>query len=343
MKVLVTGANGHIGAHVVRLLEEAGHSVRAFVRPGSDRRGLEATSPEIAEGDIRDAQAVDAAVAGVDAVIHMAAVYRTMGVSVDEIVEPAVEGAKTVFEAAARHGVRRVVYTSSVASAGFSYDPEQKLSSQDWNHGARNPYYLAKTRSEQKAQELAKEHGLELVVICPAIVLGPLDYRITPSNQLVRDWLNGAGQTYRGGLNLVDVRDVAQAHVAALTRGEPGGRYLVGGENIEVREIGRLLHTLTGVRPLHLGTSRGLTLWTAKWVERLCRLFGLKPPFTYDLVHEVAERYAYVEMSEANSALGLQPRDARTTLTDAVGWLLSQQKIRPKVADRLEGQFPRDF
>lgn len=335
MKALVTGANGHIGCHVVKQLQEEGHEVRAFVRPNSDRRGLEGLSPELAEGDIRDADAVSKAAAGVDAIIHMAAVYKTMGADVDSIVEPAVQGAKAVFNAAREHGIQRVVYTSSVASVGFSYDPQTSLTSRDWNNDPHNPYYLAKTRSEQTAQSLAREYGVELVVICPAIVLGPLDYRITPSNQLVKDWLNGIGQTYRGGLNLVDVRDVAQAHVAALTLGQPGGRYLVGGENIEVRRIGQILKDLTGTRPFHLGTGRGLTLWTAKWVERFCRLFGLKPPFTYDLVYEVVERYAYVDMNEANKALNLNPRGARETLKDTIGWLLERDEIKSSLAKRL--------
>jgi len=137
----------------------------------------------------------------------------------------------------------------------------------------------------------------------------------------------------------VDVRDVAQGHVAALTRGQPGGRYIVGGENIEVREIGRLLKEMTGTKPIHLGTGRGLTLWTAKWVERICRLFGIKPPFTYDLVYEVVERYAYIDMSEAREALGLTPRSARETLRDTIAWLLQQEQLKPALARRLESDF----
>jgi len=133
MKVLVTGANGHIGCHVVKQLQDDGHEVRAFVRPNSDRRGLEGLSPELAEGDIRDANAVSKAATGVDAIIHMAAVYKTMGADADSIVEPAIQGAKAVFNAAREHGIQRVVYTSSVASVGFSYDPQTMLTSRDWN------------------------------------------------------------------------------------------------------------------------------------------------------------------------------------------------------------------
>jgi len=340
MQVLVTGANGHIGAHVVRQLLDQGHQVRAFVRQGADLRALEGLSPEFAEGDIMDRDAVQKAAAGVDAIIHMAAVYKTIAKTVDEIVEPAIQGARNVFEAARDQGIQRVVYTSSVASVGFSYDPSELRTGDDWNNDPHNPYYLAKTRSEQTAQKLAAEYGVHLVVICPAIVLGPGDYRITPSNQLVKDWLNGIGQTYRGGLNLVDVRDVAAAHVAALTKGENGRRYVVGGDNIEVRQIGLLLKALTGKRPLHIGLGRGPMLWSAKWVERLCRLFGIKPPFTYDLVYEVSERYAYIDTRETNQTFGLEPRGAEETLKASIAWLIDQNQLRPALAEKLAGDFP---
>src|SRR5690554_2212961 len=203
MRVLVTGANGHIGAHVVRALLDEGHEVRAFMRKSSNQQGLEGLSIEPVYGDVMDPASLEQAVEGCEAVIHLAAVYKTIAETADEIVAPAIQGAETLYRAAQKAGVQRIVYTSSVASVGFSYDPH-------------NPDYIAKTRSEQDAQRLARETGIHTVVIGPAIVLGPLDYRITPSNQLVMDWLNDVGQTYEGDLNLVDVRHVARAHVAAL-------------------------------------------------------------------------------------------------------------------------------
>ncbi|WP_111495806.1 NAD-dependent epimerase/dehydratase family protein [Marinobacter bohaiensis] len=340
MRVLVTGANGHIGSHVVKQLLEQEHTVRAFVRPSADLRGLEGLDVDRFPGDIMDADSVQQAAEGMDAIIHMAAVYKTIAESPDEIVKPAIDGARHVFDAAQAHGIERIVYTSSVASVGFSYDPSELRTGDDWNHDPNNPYYIAKTRSEQAAQKLAEETGIHLVVICPAIVLGPGDYRITPSTQLVMDWLNGKGQTYPGGLNLVDVRDVAAAHVAALTRGENRRRYVVGGENIEVKAIAALLKQMTGIKPIHLPIGRGLLLWSAKWTERACRLLKLAPPFTYDLVYEVAERYAYIDTRETNQTLGLAPRPSRDTLRDAIAWLLEQDRLKPEVAERVRQALP---
>ncbi|RMF18654.1 MAG: NAD-dependent epimerase/dehydratase family protein [Gammaproteobacteria bacterium] len=340
MRVLVTGANGHIGAHVVRQLIVEGHEVVAFVRPRADLRGLEGLNVTFVRGDVMNAQAVLKAAEGCDAIIHLAAVYKTIARTAEEIVEPAVKGAENIFSAAHAHGIKRVVYTSSVASIGFSWSPDQMRTADDWNEDAKNPYYLAKTLSEKRAQALARDYGIHLVVICPALVIGPLDYRVTPSNQLVRDWLNGTGQTYPGGLNMVDVEDVARAHVHALTRGESGRRYIVGADNLPVREIGRMIARLTGIKPLHLPFNRGVTLAVARVVGGLCRLLGLTPPFTYDLVYEVAGRYAYYDTTEARQVLDISPRPTEEALVRAIHWLKDQGQLKPRVARRIEETLP---
>lgn len=328
MKVLVTGANGHIGANVCRELLAQGHEVRAFVRAQADVRGLEGLDVEIVHGDVMQLDTLTPAAQGCDKVIHLAAVYKTIAETAEEIVEPAVQGSRNIFEAAKSAGIDRIVYTSSIASIGFSDSPTQMRNGDDWNDDAQNPYYVAKTQSEKVAQQLSLDYNIELIVLCPAIVLGAHDYRVTPSNQLVMDWVNGIGQTYVGGLNLVDVRDVAAAHVAALTKGENRKRYIIGGENIDVKAVGKLLKSICGVKPLHLPTPRSLTLVFASIVEKVSRLIGVKPLFTRDLVFEVVGRYGYYDCSETYRTFDIKPHTARESLSASLSWLISQDKIR---------------
>ncbi|MDX1451774.1 MAG: NAD-dependent epimerase/dehydratase family protein [Oleiphilaceae bacterium] len=338
MKVLVTGANGHIGANVVRELLAQQHSVRAFVRPNADLRGLEGLDIEMVNGDVMHAEDLKNAAPGCDAIIHLAAVYKTIADTPEEIVEPAVVGSRNVFDAAKAAGIKRIVYTSSIASIGFSNSATDMRTAEDWNDDAQNPYYVAKTQSEKVAQSLSREYDIEVIVLCPALVLGPHDYRVTPSNQLVMDWLNGKGQTYRGGLNMVDVRDVATAHVAALTRGKNQHRYIVGGDNMEVAEVGRLLKQLTGIKPMHLPFSRGMTLAVATVVEKFSRLIGIKPLFTRDLVYEVVERYAYYDCSATRNDLEMEFRPARDCLMASIKWLAEQGHFNARVMKKLKAK-----
>lgn len=331
MKVLVTGANGHIGANVCRELLAQGHEVRAFVREQADLRGIEGLDVEIVHGDVMQLDTLLPAAEGCERIIHLAAVYKTIAKTAEEIVEPAVQGSRNIFEAAKSAGIGRIVYTSSIASIGFSDSATKMRDGNDWNEDAQNPYYVAKTQSEKVAQQLSRDYDIELIVLCPAIVLGAHDYRVTPSNQLVMDWVNGIGQTYVGGLNLVDVRDVAAAHVAAMSKGENRKRYIVGGENIEVKAVGKLLKSICGVKPMHLPTPRSLTLVVASIVEKLSRLIGVKPMFTRDLVYEVVGRYGYYDCSETYRTFGFKAHSPEECLSASLSWLIKQDRIRRKV------------
>lgn len=338
MKVLVTGANGHIGANVVRSLLNQGYQVKAFIRQGADTRGLDGLDIEYAYGDVMKGETLEPAVEGCEAIIHLAAVYKTIAKTPEEIVEPAIQGAKNVFEAAHKAGIKRIVYTSSIASIGFSYDRNKLLTGNDWNEDAHNPYYIAKTQSEKAAQELARKYDIHLVVICPAIVLGAYDYRITPSNQIVMDWINGVGQTYIGGMNVVDVRDVADFHVAALTKGENCRRYIAGGENCVVKDLGQKVYKMTGRKPMHLPTGRKTTLFFARIIEKLCKLFGMTPPFTYDLIYEVSERWGFYDFQDSIDTFGIKPRKADESLKSSINWLLDIDKIKPGIAEKVKAK-----
>ena len=257
-KVLVTGANGHLGANTVRCLMARGHEVAPMVRQGSDLRGLAGLGLAYRYADVLDGEAVQAAMDGCEAVVHCAAKYATWARDPDEIVAPCMAGTRNIFKAARSTGVRRIVYTSSVAAVGNSGDPDELRTADDWNEDARHAYVAAKTQGERIAVELAAQTGIEMVRLCPAYVMGPGDYRITPSMKVwAQDMVNGAGFTFEGGVNLVHVFDVGEVHARAVDMGEAGARYIVGGENVSVRRVGELVQKWTGVKPPHLPVHRG--------------------------------------------------------------------------------------
>ena len=150
-RVLVTGANGHIGCNVVRTLQGAGHEPVAFVRASADTRGLDGLELELARGDVRDRAAVRRAMRGCQFVINLAALFETRGYTAEEIMRPAVEGVTNVLESAAELGLERVVHASSVVAVGYGWSPHEIRTGRDWNDENLLPYHAAKTQSERRA------------------------------------------------------------------------------------------------------------------------------------------------------------------------------------------------
>jgi dihydroflavonol-4-reductase len=341
-QVLVTGANGHVGCNTVRALIDAGHAVVAFVRPGADLRGLDGLDVAIAEGDVWDADAVVRAAEGCAFLINHAAVYQTRAEHPDEIMKPAVEGIENVLRAAKAAGARRVIHTSSTAAVGFGFTPDTMNDESDWNTTARMHYYLAKTESERVAHQRAAELDMPLISLNPCMILGRHDYRITPSTDYVRRLIDGTAPTMAGGLATVDVRDVAQAHVVALDHGEPGERYLLIGENLSYRELGKALHDMTGLPIKHVGLPGGLARALMPIIGGLPRLVGKPPLITGDEAYEVIGRYGYFNGAKAVAALGLTFRSARDALEDTVRWLVHRNELSLKSYDALRHRFPAD-
>ena len=186
-KVLITGANGHVGAHTVRAVLDQGHKARSFVRTTSDLRGLEGVDTEIVYGDVLDRESLLKAADGCDVIVHTAAVYKTWVDDPQEILQPAVEGTRNAFEAAKEVGCKRIVYTSSIAAIGNSGSFSDMRTSDDWVPEDRihTPYARAKRDSERIAWELSEEYDIPLIVINPSGVVGSLDYRITPSTRFI--------------------------------------------------------------------------------------------------------------------------------------------------------------
>src|SRR5690606_7858692 len=234
--VLVTGASGHLGSNLVRRLLERGEHVRAMVRRPEHRGDLPRHERlELVAGDLLDPRSLRAAVEGCDRVYHVTAIYALWTPTPGVILDTALRGTTNMFDAIVQSGgVRRLVFTSSAIAVGFSSDPEALLTERDWNDGrGQDEYNRAKIESERLAHRLAKEHGIDMVVVNPALIVGPGDHKPTPSNRLVLDYIHGAVPvSYRGGLSVVHVDDVCQGHLAAMERGKAGERYLLGGENL---------------------------------------------------------------------------------------------------------------
>lgn len=339
-RTLVTGANGHIGCNVVRQLLEAGHEVTAFVRPRADLRGLLKLDIDYRRGDICDPEAVRAAVRGCRHVLHLAAVNDSRSSDPAQIRRTAIEGVENVLHAAADEGIERVVFTSSTEAVGVSTSPERLLDESHWNRNPELPHARAKLDSERRAWELAQRLGVDAVAINPSLVAGQYDFRITPSTRYLRGLLNGTALTGLGGINYVDVRDVALAHVRALERGERGERYIVAGESITLEQLGRTLTELTGIEISHIPAPRWIALNYLRTQESVSNLLGHEPAVTLAEGRSAVDRYAFYDTSKTAAAFDLQPRPLRDCLEHTVRWLVFMRALRTRTLARLRDHFP---
>ncbi len=313
---LVTGASGFIGWHVARLLTERGQKVRALVRPTSALRELEV---ERVAGDLRDAGSLDRAVAGCGRVFHVAADYRLWARHSQELYESNVEGTRNLLEAARKHGVERFIYTSTVGCIGVPHGglgDETVPVTLDEMTGA---YKRSKFLAERVALDFAAS-GFPVVVVNPTAPVGDHDVKPTPTGKIVLDFLKGAMPAFIDtGLNVVDVRDTAEAHLLASERGRPGERYIVGCENLTLAEILQKLARLTGKQaprvklPYAVAYAAGVV--TTGWA----RVTGRPPLAPLDAVR-MAKKKMFVSTEKARRELGFAPGPVDAALGRAVEW-----------------------
>jgi dihydroflavonol-4-reductase len=297
-KVLVTGANGHLGVNTIRSLIKKGYVVNAYVRKNADLRGLAGLPVNYCTGDIRDRESLTKAAMGCEAIIHHAAVYKVWAKTTEEIMEPSVEGTKNIFSAAVNAGVQRLVYTSSTYAIGTSSDPKVILTEKDWSQTDYVPYGIAKTKSEQLAWELSDKNNIPMISLCPAAIYGRYDYKVTPSNRLLFDMLKGIGMTVESVLSFVDARDAGELHALAVSKGRVGERYIVSAGSAKMKDIGKIVSRLSGKKVLHAPFGRTMNIVTARIMEALAKLTGWDPPFTVGLGKEYSHRYAQFDNSK---------------------------------------------
>ncbi|MBI1355591.1 MAG: NAD-dependent epimerase/dehydratase family protein [Acidobacteria bacterium] len=317
---LVTGASGFIGGHVARTLAGRGERLRLLLRPSSDRRGLAGLDFEEALGDLRDPSSLESAVRGCSTVYHVAADYRLWSRDPRELERSNVEGTRNLLQACERAGVEKVVYTSTVGAIGIVGDgtlgdETSPVSLADMT----GPYKRTKFLAEKEALDAARR-GLPVVIVNPTAPVGEADLKPTPTGKIIVDFLRGAMPAYLDtGLNLVDVRDVAQGHLRAADRGEPGERYILGCRNMSLREILESLATITG-RPAPGVRIPYVVAWLFGAGETvLAGLTGREPRAPLEAVR-MARKKMYVRSEKAERELDWRPGPPEAALERAVAW-----------------------
>jgi len=319
---LVTGASGFVGAAVVRKLIERGErGVRVLVRPTSDRRNLEGLAVEPVEGDLRDRASLAQALKGATALYHVAADYRLWTRNPDELYASNVEGSKAIIGAAAEAGVKRTVYTSSVAVLGINTDgtpsnEDTPVTVDDMIGHYKRSKYLA----EEAVRALVAEHDLDIVIVNPSTPIGPRDVKPTPTGRIVLDAARGKLPAFVDtGLNVVHVDDVAEGHLLAYDKGVKGERYILGGHDMSLQAILTEVARLAGRKPPRVKLPHGAVMPVAAVSELWARAFGGEPLATRDGI-KMARKKMYFSSDKAKTALGYAPRPAEEALKDAVAW-----------------------
>ena len=322
MTTLLTGASGFVGSAVLRRLLEAQHDVRVLLRPRADQRNLEGLEVEVRTGDLTDRTSLERAVKGCSALFHAAADYRLWVPRPAEVFAANVDGTRDLMEAAGNAGVTRIVYTSSVATLGHFADgrPADETAAATANDMI-GPYKESKYLAEKAVRRMAKTDGFPVVIVNPSTPLGPRDLKPTPTGRMIVEAASGRMSAYVDtGLNIVHVDDVADGHLLAFERGELGERYILGGENMSLREILLEISDITGGPPPRFALPHALVFPIACLAEVWNRLSRARNPLmTLDGVR-MARRRMYFSAAKARRELGYSPRPAREALADAVDW-----------------------
>ena len=318
--ILITGASGFVGAAVVRRLLQAGHQVRALVRPTSARTNLADLPVEIVGGDLRDAGSLARAMAGVRFVFHVAADYRLWARQPQDIVRTNVEGTRALMEAALRAGVERIVHTSSVATIaprpGAAADETRPLSAD----AAVGAYKRSKVLAERLVEDMVRRQALPAVIVNPSTPIGPRDVRPTPTGRIIVEAAAGRMPAYVDtGLNLVHVDDVAAGHLLALTKGRIGERYILGGQDVPLGSMLREIARQTGRAPPRLRLPRRLIFPIAYAAEAAAYVTG-REPFVTTTGLRLAKDRMFFTSAKAERELDYRARPYGEAIAEAIAW-----------------------
>lgn len=328
MITLVTGAAGFLGSHVARLLVARGERVRVLIRASSSTRLLEGLECERVVGDLRDAQSLAPAMAGVRTVYHVAADYRLWARHPREIYESNVLGTRNILEAARQGRVAKFLYTSTVATIAVprrgALPDERTATSVEEMIGQ---YKRSKWLAEQEALQAAAA-GLPVVIVNPTTPVGPGDAKPTPTGRVIVDFLNGRMPAYVDtGLNFVPVEDAAAGHLLAAERGRVGERYILGGENLTLKDVLGILSNASGRPAPRVRLPHVIALAAGYADAAFSSLSGRPPQIPLEGVR-MARHSMFVNSDKARVELGFTPGAVAAALERAVRWYESNGYVR---------------
>src|ERR1017187_6730815 len=342
MLAFVTGATGFLGSHVARVLAEQGAELRLLVRPTSDLRNLDGLAADRFVGDLRDSASIEKALSGCDVVFHVAADYRlwVRGRDSNEMYRSNVEGIRSLLEARRKQGIRRIVYPSMLATMCFISNDAAALLRSAWTgEGARpststladeeSPVGLAEMIGHYKRSKFmagpgafsAARSGVDVVIVNPTTPIGERDIKPTPTGRIVLDFLKRKFPAYvETGLNLVDETECARGHVQALEKGRSGERYILGGENLSLKQILDRLGTITGLPSPTVKLPYFFALASGVVDEMVTgRILGREPRVTIDTVR-MGRKMMFVSSAKAERELGWRTVPVDGALRRSVEW-----------------------
>ncbi|HQJ32220.1 MAG TPA: SDR family oxidoreductase [Anaerolineaceae bacterium] len=330
--ILVTGGAGHLGNVLVRALLEKGEEVRVLVLPGEDVSSLEGLDCEKVEGNILDLEQLRKAMQGVDLVFHMAALVAITSDKYELMYRVNVEGTRNVIQACREMGARRLVYTSSIHALGR---PEGNTTIDETiAFDQTNPsgaYDRTKAIASALVQEAAKK-GLDAVIVLPTGVIGPFDYRRSEMGEMFLQWMQKSPSiSTDGAFDFVDVRDVAEGHILAATRGRKGETYLLSGTQVTVSDYRRLVQAAAGIRSLEIKIPGWFVKFIAPLAELYYKITRTRPQITKYAIETLLSN-SRITCRKAETELGYRHRPLTETVADTVQWWRENKKrIKPSL------------
>jgi dihydroflavonol-4-reductase len=337
--ILITGAAGHIGNVITRKLVEQGHHVRALVLPGEDISSLADSKPEIVEGNILDYPSLLKAMQGVRFVYHLASLVAIVPEQYAMMRKVNVEGTANVIRACKEAGVKRLIYTSSIHAYGH---PDHNLVIDetlpfDTDRG-KESYDQTKAEASVLVQNAADD-DLETILLMPTGIIGPYDYKRSEMGEVTLYWMkNGPTASIDGAFDFADVRDVADAHISALSKGRSGEAYLLGGHQISIRDYRKVVQKAAGVKGCEVYFPYKLAYAFTPLAERVYRLLKKRPAFTRYALKTLMSN-SVISSKKAIEELNYKIRSLEETVRDSVNWWKENQaRILPSLRNIVKSQ-----